>query len=152
MHNAADHDTEKSVKEGYEVTDMNARLIAYFIVALFAMLFGAVMTIIIVIRGFDRSRPALNDTPASALATPDVQVPPAPHLQGDPVSDLHKVLAENTARLNAYGVLSEEPGMERVHIPVERAMALVASGAAPYRQEPTIATTELVDPFGEDAL
>lgn len=152
MHKAADHDIDKSVKEGYEVTDMNARLIAYFIVALFAMMFGAVMTIIIVIRGFDRSRPSLNETPASALVTPGVQLPPTPHLQGDPESDLKKVLAENTARLHAYGVISEEPGMERVHIPVERAMALVSSGEAPYRQEPTAAATELVDPFGEDAL
>lgn len=152
MHNAADHDIEKSVKEGYEVTDMNARLIAYFIVALFAMLFGSVMTIIIVIRGFDRSRPALNDTPASALITPEVQLPPLPHLQDNPESDLKKILAENTARLHAYGVVSDEPGMERVHIPVDRAMALVSSGKAPYRQEPTAAATELVDPFGEDAL
>ena len=133
------HNPKDSINEGYEVTDMNVRIISLFIVGLFVLLFGAVGAIIMVMRGFEESRPALNTDPASPLATADAQIPDAPHLQQYPVEDRKIINAENDAQVNGYGIVSQEQGMERAHIPVSRAMELVADGKAPYRQTPVSA-------------
>lgn len=140
MHNHEPQTSEASIKEGYEITDMNTRIIGVSLVGLFILMFGACAVIVMVIRGFNESRPSLNTDSASHLATPGVQVPQEPHLQGMDVVEQRKVIeAENLVKVATYGVVSAEPGMERVHIPVERAMALVADGKAPYRQAPTVA-------------
>lgn len=152
LHHDAPQKPEASLRAGYEVTDLNTRLIVYFLVALFFMMFGAIATILIVIRGFNESRPSLNTVPASALATKGVQVPDEPHLQMDPVSDRVRIVSENDKKVNSYGIISDESGTERVHIPVERAMALLAEGKGTYRQEPRDAVEEMVDPFAEDGL
>ena len=154
MHNtSSSHDTESSVKAGYEVTDMNARLIAYFLAGLMFLMFGACIAIIMVIRGFDESRASLNATPGSPLAVPAMQIPDEPRLQLDPVADRKKLEAENQQQIDSYGVVSEEPGMERVHIPVNRAIELLAEGKGVYRQEPKpAALAPEADPFAEGAL
>ena len=133
MHNAPD-----SLKEGYEVSDMNVGVIVIFLVGLFILLFGAVAAILMVQRGFEESRVSLNTETASALATPDLQVPTKPHLQQRPVADRLAIQQANAAQVNGYGIVSEDHGMERVHIPVARAMQLVAEGKA-YRQTPMAA-------------
>jgi hypothetical protein len=152
MHNASHHDVETSVKEGYEITDMNTRLIGMFIAGLFVLMFGSVITIVVVIRGFDQSRPSLNPAPGSELAVKGLQVPDEPRLQMDPVADRKAIVEANAVQINSYGQLSQEPGVERVHIPVSRAMELIADQKAPYRQEPKPAALAPADPFGSDAL
>ena len=166
-HNAPGH-PEISIKEGYEVTDMNSRIIVTSLIGLFVLLFGACIVIVLVIRGFNQSRLPLDTTAASSLATPGVQVPGKPHLQSDPVGDRKKMDAENQHQVDSYGVLSEEPGMERVHIPVDRAMTFLAEGKVPYRQPappaavapegsaaqpaaPAGAAQEPADPFADPA-
>lgn len=139
MHHDAPGNPEASIREGYEITDMNARIIVTSLIALFILMFGACIVIVLVIRGFNQSRQPLDTTPASAMATPAVQVPGEPHLQMDPVADRIKIDAENQGQVSSYGVLSEEPGMERVHIPVDKAMTLLAEGKIPYRQTPQVA-------------
>ena len=56
MHNAAPQNNETSIKEGYEVTDMHARIIVTSFVALMILMFGACVVIVMVIRGFNQSR------------------------------------------------------------------------------------------------
>ncbi len=133
------HSPEDSIKEGYEVTDMNTRVIVYFLCGLFALLFGAVAAILPVMRGFEQSVPAMNTEPLSALATAEMQVPSEPHLQGDPVADRIAIKGADSKQVNGYGSVSDVPGMERVHIPVELAMERMAAGKATYRQAPTTA-------------
>ena len=97
------------------------------------------------------SRQPLDTTPASSLATAGVQVPTEPHLQGDPVADRIKIDEQNQHQVASFGIVSEEPGMERVHIPVDRAMSLLAEGKVPYRQPapaPAVAVAP-EDPFAE---
>ena len=130
------HNPQDSIKEGYEVTDMNVKIISFFLIGLFVMMFGAVGAIIMVMRGFQDSVPALNTEPASPLATVGVQVPDKPHLQQNPVADLAAIKTANRTQLNSYGIVSTEKDMERVHIPIEKAMERVASGDVPYRQKP----------------
>ncbi len=133
MHNAQD-----SIKEGYEVADMNTRVITFFLIGLFVLMFGAVGAIIIVMRGFEESRPALNQDPRSPLAEAGLQVPAKPHLQMDPVDDRKAIVKANADQVNSYGRLSEDPEMPRVHIPIEKAMERAPAGVA-YRQAPAVA-------------
>lgn len=133
------HDAKDSIKEGYEVTDMNVRIITFFLIGLFVLMFGAAGTILIVMRGFDESRAALNTEVASPLANASQQIPAEPHLQMFPVNDRIAINKANDTQVNSYGQVSSDQGMERVHIPVDRAMALVAEGKAPYRQQPVAA-------------
>lgn len=139
MHNAAPQNSEASIKEGYEVSDMHARIIVTSFIALMVLMFGACIVIVMIIRGFNQSRQPLDTTPASSLATAGVQVPNEPHLQGDPVADRIKIDEQNQHQVASFGIVSEEPGMERVHIPVDRAMSLLAEGKVPYRQAPQVA-------------
>lgn len=158
MLNIAPPNSEASIKEGYEVTDMNARIVVTSLSGLLILMFGACVVIIMVIRGFNQSRSPLDTTPASSLATAGVQIPAEPHLQMYPVEDRIKIDEENQTEVDSYGVLSEEPGMERVHIPVNRAMALLAEGKVPYRQAPQVAVEGAAavpfveaDPFADPA-
>jgi hypothetical protein len=134
MDNAQD-----SVKEGYEVTDMNVTIISYFLAGLFVLMFGSVGAIVMVLRGFDESRPALNQEPVSPLATAGIQVPDGPLLQMDPVSDRKAIEAKDVAHVTSYGIVSEDHGMARAHIPVDIAMERMAAGKGTYRQAPTAA-------------
>lgn len=151
MHNAPKV-SEISVREGYEVVEMNTTVVAAFLIGLLIVLFGSCAVILMVIRGFNESRPSLNTLPASPLATAGIQVPDEPRLQMDPVADRKRMHAENVAVVDTYAQLSDQPGMERYRIPVERAMETMAAGKAPYRQEPAPAAVEMADPFAEDSL
>jgi hypothetical protein len=140
MHNAGPQNSEASIKEGYEITDMNPRIISISLIGLLALMWGACVVIVMVIRGFNESREPLNTTAASRLVTPGVQVPAEPHLQGTEVIENRISMdAANLVNITTYGIVSQEPGMERVRIPVDRSMALLAEGKAPYRQAPTVA-------------
>ncbi|MBI2423857.1 MAG: hypothetical protein HYV27_13585 [Candidatus Hydrogenedentes bacterium] len=160
MHNGHDnYNAEESIKAGYEVTDLNAKLIVIFLAALAFLIAGSVFVIIIFQRGFDKSRLPMNLNEASPVAVtpPPVVVPGfaplAPGteegtalLQQDPVAERKKYFAESHAHLAGQGFVSQEAGAERVHIPIETAMALVAEAKVPYRQVPVTALAEEAKP------
>ena len=147
MHHDNPAHPERSIKDGYEITDMNSRIIVISLIGLLVLMWGACVVIVMVVRGFNESRPSLNTAAASSLATPGIQTPDEPHLQGFNVvvDDRKRIDAENLVKVTSYGVVSEEAGMERVRIPVERSMALLAEGKVPYRQVPVMASETPVD-------
>ena len=68
--------------------------------------------------------------PASPFT--DVRVlPPDPRLQVEPNKDLDRLRAEQEKQLDSYGWVDRNPGV--VHIPIERAMGLVAERGLPAR-------------------
>jgi hypothetical protein len=142
MHSPSNNVSEESLHEGYEVSDMNTGVISGCFVALAVITIASLFAIIIIMRGFDQSRPPMNAAEASPVQTDTVFAEGAPPLQMDPVADRKALTAEAEGHLHSYGHVSQEPGMERVHIPIERAIELVGSGAVPYRQAPTIALEE----------
>lgn len=126
-----------SEKAGYETSDVNTRVVFMFLSAVALLIFLGIMISLIVLRSLEH-RPATNQTEASPLVgDPADAVRPGPNVQADPLSDRTRILDKAEARLHSYGLVSDEPGMERAHIPIERAMELVASGEAPYRQPVT---------------
>jgi hypothetical protein len=58
----------------------------------------------------------------------DVDVP-APHLQGNPAAELSRLKAQSLDRLNTYGWVNREAGI--AHIPIERAMDILAKSGLP---------------------
>lgn len=139
MHSPNTQVSEESLHDGYEVSDMNTGVISGCFVGLTVVTVASLFAVIILMRGFDQSRPPMNTTERSPLAVQEAFAPGAPPLQQDPVADAKRFVAGAEKHLHGYGHVSREPGLERVHIPIERAMELVASGAVPYRQAPTVA-------------
>jgi len=62
--------------------------------------------------------------PASPLASYGPQQPPQPRLQTDARGDLESLRASEQKQLESYGWIDRDAGT--VHIPIERAMSLLA--------------------------
>lgn len=65
-------------------------------------------------------------------------VPPAPRLQVNPDRDIEMLRATEQARLGSYGWVDRREGI--VHIPIQRAMELVAEGRSRVATAPTTAS------------
>ena len=55
MHHDNPAHPERSIKEGYEITDMNSRIIVISLIGLLILMWGACVVIVMVIRGFNES-------------------------------------------------------------------------------------------------
>lgn len=146
MHSPSTQVSEESMHEGYEVSDIHTGVISGCLAALAVIMISALFTIIIVIRGFDDSRPALNQSEKSPVRSVDSFAPGSPPLQQDPVADKRAFVSEMLHKTEMYGWVSQDPGQERVQIPVSRAMELLAEGKVPYRQKPQVALETPVSP------
>ena len=116
-----------SPNTGYETSDVDPKPIIRFGVALAAML---VVTIAAMAWMFDyfTAREKQLDTSGSPLADTR-EVPKAPQLQVTPSSDLTQLRAREQARLDSYGWVDRPEGL--VHIPIERAMEILAGRGLP---------------------
>jgi hypothetical protein len=61
------------------------------------------------------------------------QLPPQPRLQVTPRADLRTYLEGEQQRLNSYGT---DPGTGSIHIPIDRALDLLAERGPPSRPQP----------------
>ncbi|MFN0007842.1 MAG: hypothetical protein ACKVXR_08030 [Planctomycetota bacterium] len=60
------------------------------------------------------------------------ETPPEPRLQANPAIDLDAFRARESDRLSTYGWVDRQAGV--VHVPIERAMELVAKDGLPVRE------------------
>jgi hypothetical protein len=79
--------------------------------------------------GYYARREARQSPPASPLAASAPREPPEPRLQANPAADLAALRASEEARLHGYAWVDRAAG--RVRIPIERAMALLATDGTP---------------------
>lgn len=132
----------ESMHDGYEVTDVNVGIIVLMLAVVGMMGAAAFPIVLWLVTHWDTTgRQAYNTTPKSPVSQPLDQVPPMPHLQNFPRADADAYLNGSKAHLGSYGVLSEAEGLKSAHIPIEKAIDILAQGKAAYRQQPTIATT-----------
>ena len=139
MRRTAMHDPKGSVKEGYEVTDMNTRVILISLASLVIMTIGGFIIIILVMRGLEESRATLNPNLASPLSAEDANLPEEPTLQQNPVADKNVAIEAAECQLSTWGVISDTAELKRVHIPITTAIKMVAEKKVPYRQQPVMA-------------
>jgi hypothetical protein len=115
---------------GYEVRDANLRVVVW-------LAFGVFMGTMVVMGGLlllqqkyidmaNQRDPEL--TPLRAERTR----PHGPRLQASPTADYVAFRAEQEERLNTYGIIDRaDPEHPVVHIPIERAMQLIAEQGLP---------------------
>ena len=77
---------------------------------------------------FERDQTAARPAAHALAATEAPREPPAPRLQEHPIADLQALRARENAQLGSYGWVDQATG--RVHIPIERAMEIMAKEAA----------------------
>ena len=113
----------------YEERDVEFRPIAVTAIFLVALCVGA-GGFMYVVEHVLIAREAARSEPASPLAaTYGRQEPPAPRLQAHPRRDLAALRERDRALLDGYGWVDRGAG--RVHIPVERALELMAQDGTP---------------------
>ena len=142
MHN--EHQT--SEQAGYEVSDLNPSVVVYLLSAITLVAAVSFVITIMVVRYFDESRrgAAYNrETPVTAGIGEIDQTPQVPYtLQRRPEKEREEIYGPQREFISSYGVVTDAEGVERAHIPVEKAMELLVEGKVEYRQAPTVALLE----------
>ena len=116
----------------HESTELRARGIVIFAVGLVGL--GVVIHLVLeqVMEHYAKRESTVRASILPQLATP-IEVP-GPRLQADPAAERIKIQKEQLAQLNAYGWIDRNAGI--AHIPIERAMDILASSGLPEVKEP----------------
>jgi hypothetical protein len=116
--------------EGHETSEIRARPVFLSILGLALVIALSGVIVLAAFRYID-AWVTKDEGPAGALAVPAGQLPPAPRLQTDEPGDLAKYRAEEDQKLTTYGWVDRQNGV--VHIPIERAKALLLERGLPAR-------------------
>ncbi|MCK6556171.1 hypothetical protein L6Q96_16575 [Candidatus Binatia bacterium] len=122
-----EHAAPKDV--GHETTDFALRPIVVatiFLVALSAFAFVSMRWLFVV---YDLREQQLNPPPHPLVVKQELQLPPEPRLQADPVADLQRQRTAEDRLLSTYGWVDAKQGV--VRLPVARAMELLATSKQP---------------------
>lgn len=114
---------------GHETRDINVRVVAWFAIGLVLSALVIFPVVVGLYRLFERQYPS-PDAPSRIALNPHMIAPP-PRLQTNPTIDLKQYEAAQEAKLNSYGWVDREAGI--IHIPIERAMDLIAERGLPTR-------------------
>lgn len=118
--------TPPSIDRNHEPsTDADVGGVVAFSVALLVLIGVCLVGLIGLYRWFARA-----EEPAPSRFADVQRVPPEPRLQRDPAVDLARLHRRTSGRLHTYGWVDSTGGV--VHIPIERAMNLVAERGLPY--------------------
>jgi hypothetical protein len=91
---------------------------------------------------FEEHNASLNPPPSPLAEANQPWVPPGPGLQHfPPTTDLRSLEAGQEERLHSYGWVDQEAGI--VHIPVERAMEVIAGRGLPSRGDLDAVSVEI---------
>lgn len=116
---------------GYETRDVKGSLVFWSLASLAAVTVLSALGMAWMF-SYLEGRPS----PAERRRSPVAQerlLPPEPRLQALPPLDLEKFRAQEDARLNTYGWIDRDAGI--AHIPVDRALELVAERGLPHGRE-----------------
>lgn len=124
-------DELKQPNDGYEKRDMNVGIIVLFAGLVLVLTVAALAATVLIMRGFERKQSA-ERAAQPPLQLPQTTVIRGPELERDPEAERDAVLVPARERLNSYGPVADAPA--RVHVPVEEAIRLLATGAVPYKR------------------
>lgn len=113
---------------GHEERDVRPRTVVGWTAGIFGLIALTVALMWLLLGGLE-TRLAEDSPPASPLAGYAPQQPPEPRLQVDPGGDIAQLRATEQARLDGYGWVDRRAGT--VHIPIDRAMALLVERRTP---------------------
>ena len=108
-------------QEPYEQRDLSVRRAVQFLVVIFFTIIGSlIISYFVFLWVLPNQRADLPSVRQEALQR---QLPPEPRVQGFPMRDWEKFMAEETRKTTTYELLDETTGKAR--IPVERAKELI---------------------------
>jgi hypothetical protein len=110
---------------GYEPYEERIRPVVLFAASLTAGTLVILVAMKLLANALDREGHE-GSHPIHPLAA-STQIPPEPRLQETPALDLEKLHAREREQLSTYGWVDRQAGI--VHIPIERAMEIVAGEA-----------------------
>lgn len=116
------------LKQLHEDSDLDVRGVLFYMGILVILFFAAFFVVAAAMSHF-KAQEAETDRIASADRFNADPVPPGPLLQNDPAGETRAALESAAARLGAYGW--NDAGKTSAHIPIERAMALLAERGLP---------------------
>ncbi len=122
-------ETDESVSQGFELRDLAPRRVGLLAYGLVGMAFSLAV-VVYLLWGLLLSlikHPSLSPVELSRI------VPPEPRLQTSPETDLARLLARDRQQLASVGWVDRNTGT--VHIPVDRAMQILAGRGWPNPQE-----------------
>jgi hypothetical protein len=117
---ATDHPVSTA---GHEHRDISPATVLRWGAGIFALLILSATAMWFLLGRYDRELAAESPAP-SPLASYGPQEPPEPRLQVHPAADLAGLRATEQKQLDGYGWVDRQEGT--VHIPIERAMQLLA--------------------------
>jgi hypothetical protein len=124
---------------GHEANNLVVNGLIIFAVVLVAVVIFVELCLVYVMKDFSQEEKVLQ-----ALAPPrfadDSSPVPGPRLQATPPTDLVKLKEVELRRLNGYGWVDRAAGI--AHIPIERAIDIVASKGLPAGGGPAEKSTE----------
>lgn len=133
----AEREQQSNIEEKPSVEDddpriFNLRTFGYFAIFMVGLI-GFILVAGAVLSGFYLPGRSIIITPAPTL------LPPAPRLETNPGEIFPVLHATQEAELNSYGWVDRQKGV--VHIPIERAMQLIAQSKLPVVSGTPVAVT-----------
>lgn len=120
---------ETSEQAGYELRDISIRAVAWCAAALIIAAIFVHVALGGLYKLFEHQH-ASPDAP-SRIAFHTQMIAPEPRLQVQPTKELDQYFASENQKLNSYGWVDKPAGV--VHIPIDRAMDLIAQRGLPTR-------------------
>jgi hypothetical protein len=108
---------------GHERRDVRASTVVKWGAGVFALVIFTVAAMWLLLLRLQAREERVSE-PASPLASYGPRKPPQPRLQTHPHEDIEKLRERERAQLEGYGWVDRDAGT--VHIPIERAMSLLA--------------------------
>lgn len=144
------HEPNTGEDIGFEHEDLNSRGIYAFLIAL-ALLGVLIHFVLGGMYGYLDAREKQNQPPQNPLNTKpaedvrvitpaDVTRFPQPRLESDERTEINGFRTEEEKRLNSYGWVDQNAGV--VHIPIDRAMQLIAQQGLPTRGQSSGSATQ----------
>jgi hypothetical protein len=132
-------------KTAHEANSLKVRGLFWFAAALVALTGVALGVMAIVMRGFAPEERELESLAPTRFAG-DTGEYPSPRIQADPAVELKEMKAEDLGRLNQYGWIDRKSGV--AHIPVDRAIDILAKKGLPTPEERGVKPGEAVEKDG----
>ena len=120
--------------------EINTRVLFRLTIGLLALV-AIAMVLMWYLTTFVYEQEKAGDPPPPLMVEARVQhVPPNPRLQSNPFAELDLLRAKQQARLTSYGWVDQPAGV--AHIPINKAMDLLAANGIPPTPEPGSTTEE----------
>ncbi len=120
---------EVAQRAGHETRDISVRAVTWFAVGLVAAALIIFLSLAGLYKLFEHQHPS-PDAP-SRIALQTGMIAPPPRLQTNPAADLAAFRVAEEAKMHTYGWIERPAGV--IHIPIERAMDLIAERGLPTR-------------------